>query len=205
MHPLKDPKSLAEEEAKPLALEWIASSIAGLERFAGARSCTPGHEIILAALAVNFAWERVPASKQAARARRILGSYRRVREVLHGSARRFQGVSEAEARRLFPEPAAVPPAYAIYKERIYFTPGFACFGPKCRAAMVLHEAVHIFDRRSGQPDIHISEWDEPRFSSLTPDQAIHNPSAYASFAAQVHHERLEWPRGVRFGAGRPDD
>src|SRR5262249_10153251 len=150
-------------------------------------------EIVLAALSVNFAWDRVPASEQARRVRRIIRTYGRVRKGLDASARRFPSVSVDEARGSFPGPQAVPPASAIYRRRIYFTPAFPAFGPRCRAAMVLHEAVHVFDPLSGQPDIHISEWDEPRFSSLTPDQAIHNPSAYASFAAQVHHERRSWP------------
>ncbi len=77
------------------------------------------------------------------------------------------------------------------------------FGPRCLTAMVIHECVHVFDARSGEPEIHVSEWDEPRFSAIAPALQVHNPSAYASFAAQVHHGELEWPREARFGAGRP--
>jgi hypothetical protein len=71
--------------------------------------------------------------------------------------------------------------------------------------MVIHECVHVFDERSGEAEIHISEWDEPRFSANPPELQMHNPSAYASFAAQVHHARHAWPVEARFGAGRPAD
>jgi hypothetical protein len=105
---------------------------------------------------------------------------------------------------------APPPAY-VYGGLVYFTPEFRPFdpatqrgfGPLCRAAMVVHESVHVFDSRSGEPEIHVSEWDEPRFSAVAPELQRHNPSAYASFAAQVHHRKMEWPRDVRFGAGQP--
>lgn len=103
---------------------------------------------------------------------------------------------------------SVPPAFAIFEAHVYFTPHFrphdqsGGFGPLCRAAMVVHESVHVFDRRSGEPEIHIAEWDE-RFETRSPEQQQHNPSAFASFAAQVHERRLEWPRSARVGAGNP--
>ena len=79
----------------------------------------------------------------------------------------FFDADEAETKKYFGR--AVPPAYALYERGVYFTPAFAPFdaatesgfGPCCRAAMVLHESVHVVDRRSGEPAIHISEWDEP--------------------------------------------
>ena len=67
---------------------------------------------------------------------------------------------------------------------------------------LLHEAVHVFDPRSGEDEIHVSEWD-PRFDAMPPDLLVHNPSAYASFAAQIHARALEWPREARYGAGNP--
>ena len=90
---------------------------------------------------------------------------------------------------------------------MWFTSTFTLehFGPKCLAAMVVHESVHVFDARSGEPAIHVSEWDEPTFSEIPPELQIHNPSAYASYTAQIHHGAFEWPRDSRFGAGRPKD
>jgi len=82
-------------------------------------------------------------------------------------------------------------------------------GPNCQAAIVVHESEHTVDALSGDnATTHISEWetvDPPilakfgltRYDRQTPEQAIHNPSAYASFAAHVSHGKDE-----RFGDGR---
>ena len=89
-------------------------------------------------------------------------------------------------------------------------------GPNCQAAIILHEAVHVVDGASGTVAAHIPEWatnDPPisgkaiagpkaKFSKTgydlqTPEDAIHNPAAYASFAAHVARGKDE-----RFGDGR---
>lgn len=197
------PRELAEREGKPLALAWIASTQAAL--------ASPGDALTRSALATNFAWARVPRATRWLHLGLVAATFTLVREILEASATRFAEASEDEARAVFPPPHDVPPAYAVHGDRVFFTPRFAVydretgrgFGPKCRAAMVLHEAVHVCDRRSGEPRLHVSEWDEPRFSALSPEDALHNPSAYASFAAQVHERALEWPASARFGAGNP--
>lgn len=143
----------------------------------------------------------------------IQSTFERARGVIVASDRDpspyFFDVEEVTAREYFKE-GALPPAYAVFGRGVYFTQEFAeydpstqqGFGPMCRAAMVLHESVHVIDHLSGAPSVHISEWDEPRFSAQTIEQSIHNPSAYASFAAQVHERALDWPRDARYGAGR---
>lgn len=151
------------------------------------------------ALAINFSvrkWEPWYAW-------RILGTFTRAREVVVERDRFFFEVTSEEAGKLFPQ--GVPPAYAIYGKGVYFTPSFHEFGPMCRAAMIVHESVHVIDPQSGAPDVHISEWMEPAFSRQTAAQSLHNPSAYASFAAQIYEGKLDWPPGVRYGAGRPHD
>jgi hypothetical protein len=81
-------------------------------------------------------------------------------------------------------------------------------GPNCQAAIVIHESTHVVDGTSGDNDKHISEWataDPPisgkfgdtSYDLQTPENAIHNPAAYAAFAAHVAHGRDE-----RFGDGR---
>ena len=66
-----------------------------------------------------------------------------------------------------------------------------------------HECFHVIDLPSGQKTIHISEFDEPAFSNQNPQQKIHNPSAYASFAGQISEKTVAWPPQKRFGAGNP--
>lgn len=89
-------------------------------------------------------------------------------------------------------------------------------GPNCQAAIVVHEATHVVDGGSGDPAAHIPEWatvDPPisgkvspaagapfgktGYDLQTPEKAIHNAAAYASFAAHVARARDE-----RFGDGR---
>lgn len=137
----------------------------------------------------------------------------RARGVIQESDRYFRSVRDADARRWFPEPAGLPPAYALFGEGVFFTSAFAPFdpttgrgfGPLCRAAMVVHESVHVVDAASGAPAVHVSEWQEPAFSAQTTEESLHNPSAYASMVAQLHERALDWPVAVRYGAGRPRD
>ena len=213
MSSLKSPAELAETEAKPLALRWIASAVAALDRGDPRRERGPEPDLLLAALHTNFAWARVPAGERLSRARQIEATFAMIEEMLRLSAHRFRDASEAEARAFFPAPTPLPPSFTRFGRFILFTPTFRALaapepralGPRCRAAIVLHEAVHLFDEQSSLPAVHVSEWDEPRVSAQRPEEAIHNPSAYASFAAQVHHERIEWPVEARFGLGRAEE
>jgi len=86
---------------------------------------------------------------------------------------------------------------------VWFTPYYAPssaardagFGGPARAAMVLHEMVHVVDPHSGHPDNHISEWD-PRYEAMTAAQSIHNASSYAAFG-----QHACYLADTRFGAG----
>lgn len=191
------PRKLAED-GTPLALAWITSAQSAL---AG----SPSDALLGAALETNFAWREVQnATEHLRHIERALGA---IVKVLELSRHYFAEVSLERAREVF-SPSDIPPAYTLFEDRVYFTPEFkpwdpsakTGFGGLCRAAMIVHEAVHIFDARSGEREIHVSEWDE-RYGSRTAAQQLHNPSAYASFAAQIHERRLYWPRQARYGAG----
>jgi hypothetical protein len=180
----------------PIAELWVASA----SRLLASRD--PRDAALRdAALRVNFAFAALEPPARAEHAAWIRASFERIAKLLR-SANLFRATPAAEARRIFG--AAIPPAYSYGGGKVHVTDAFARFGPKCRAAMLVHETVHVFDERSGTPEVHVSEWD-PHFDEMTPDEQLHNPSAYASFAAQVHHGALAWPRSERFGAGRPND
>jgi hypothetical protein len=136
--------------------------------------------------------------------REILLRFEQAQTIIEESERYFKDVSAEEAERIFNTPH-IPPAYAIFGQAVYFTPAFLQFGPMCRAAMVLHESIHVIDSESGTKEAHISEWDEPGFANQTAEESVHNPSAYASFGAQVYEGKIAWPPAVRYGAGRPND
>jgi hypothetical protein len=76
------------------------------------------------------------------------------------------------------------------------TPDAKAIGPNSRAAMLVHEAIHLTDNRSGEPNIHISEFD-PLYDKMSADEAIHNSSSYATFAWHVKRG-FDQPR---FGGG----
>jgi hypothetical protein len=195
------PKELAIRECKPIALQWIDAALAALRD-------DPGSDLVRAGLAINFS----AGTSGDVNIAQIIATYMQSREVIERSGRYFMGVSERRAKRVF-RSENIPPAYAIFKNGMYFTPLFAAhnpetgrgFGPMCRTAMLVHESVHVIDALSGLPAIHISEWDEPKFSAQTAEESLHNPSSYASFSAQMFERVLEWPRNARYGAGRPAD
>jgi hypothetical protein len=208
------PKELAQREGAPIALRWIDAALDALRRVRAGEGDAEAAEIVSAALSVNFSMPRTTDRAVVGDVvETIVETYEKARGILVRSDRYFVAVAETAARNVFRASADIPPAYAIFDEAIYFTPRFEVydagsgrgFGPFCRAAMVLHESIHVIDAESGTPDVHISEWDEPGFSAQTIEESVHNPSAYASFAAQVHERRLEWPRHARYGAGRRAD
>ncbi len=191
------PRELAEDET-PLALAWIASA-------RGALAGTASDALLRSALETNFAWREVRNPTE--HLRHIERTLSAIVKVLELSRHYFADVSLERAREVFSS-IDIPPAYTLFEDRVYFTPEFkpwdpatmTGFGRLCRTAMVVHEAVHIFDRRSGEREIHVSEWDE-RYASRTAEQQLHNPSAYASLTAQIHERRLHWPLEARYGAG----
>ncbi len=199
------PRDLALE-ARPIALAWIAAASDALHGYVG-KKATFGRpdELVVAALATSFSLppSRFPL-RGAATAARIAATFVRARRVIEDDTLLFD-VADEDATRLFPPGTPLPPAYALFDRGVYFTSAFVRFGPMCRAAMLVHESIHVIDALSGSPEAHVSEWDEPRFSAQSLDDSLHNPSAYASFAAQVYERALAWPVTVRYGAGRPDD
>jgi hypothetical protein len=71
-------------------------------------------------------------------------------------------------------------------------------GPNSRAAILIHEAVHVFDGQSGNDaTTHISEFD-PRYAAQPADLSLHNPSSFAGFAAHIDNRGDPSPR---FGLG----
>ena len=70
----------------------------------------------------------------------------------------------------------------LYKD--FDSPDGAAIGPRSRAAIVIHEAVHLTDNLSGGAATHISEFDV-RYETQAADDALHNPSSYATFAWHV--------------------
>ncbi|MDD5037005.1 MAG: peptidoglycan-binding domain-containing protein [Methylococcaceae bacterium] len=70
-------------------------------------------------------------------------------------------------------------------------------GPHSRAAILMHEGVHVFDGLSGNSNTHISEF-APAYATQPADLSLHNPSSFAGFAAHIYNNGDPAPR---FGLG----
>ena len=183
----------------------------------------PNAAVVNDALRLHFRLTPGPATIGAQRTRpfttadlnTILTTYLAIADVLRSPGTRFvdavpDGNPERDPRNHINAPLIA--AEARFQLQITFGPVFRNFdwprvntrnqlgriGDNSRAAVLIHEATHIVDARSGEDAIHISEFDRPAYDQQPADLAIHNPSSYASFAAHIDLGRDPDPR---FGLG----
>lgn len=159
----------------------------------------PPLRIVLQALETHFrfstAQNKVPTIDF------IIGVYQKALNVLGASSQFFiDDTTSQEA--LNGTPAHVP----FGKGKVNFTPAFRertktgqGFGDKCRAAMVLHEPVHIVDHpAASNGDNHIHE-NSTDYATKPARNQIHNAHSYACFA-----QHCFFGSDTRFGIGKPD-
>ncbi|MFN7923928.1 MAG: hypothetical protein U0Q16_27755 [Bryobacteraceae bacterium] len=131
--------------------------------------------------------------------RKVIEIYQKDINVLVSSASFFiDDTTSAEATK--GTPAHVP----FGSGKVNFTPAFRersgakGFGPNCRAAMVLHEPIHVVDHPAASSGAnHVHERDA-KYEAQPAMNQLHNAHSYACFAQHVHFGRDE-----RFGIGRP--
>ncbi|MEJ1157384.1 hypothetical protein [Prosthecomicrobium sp. N25] len=203
-----DPKTSAEG-AKPLAAALVADAVGAILQYALSAMNgfdMPRSPLIRTALETHFRF----GTDGGGRAENdlldvILANYREVQGVFQNSGTIWRSATESEwkADTGKTDPAGMDPAYAVHRSYIKFTPAFRPWdpdrrqgqGPQSAAAILIHESIHYVDR--GAPDF-AYEW-QPNYEFLTIDEAIHNPSSYASFAAHIRRG-FDRPRP---GAGNP--
>lgn len=103
------------------------------------------------------------------------------------------------AEAAFGGPVLFGPPYSDFKLDPVVTTNIDKTGPNSLAAMMMHEATHVIDSRSGSDAVHISEFTAP-YATQSADDARHNPSAYATFAAHIDEGSDRVP-ALRFGLG----
>jgi len=94
--------------------------------------------------------------------------------------------------------------------KVNFTPAFrkrdksvtppTGFGDMCRAAMVLHEPVHVVDHPAASLAVNHIHENSTQYATQPAANQLHNAHSYASFGQQAF-----FGRDTRFGIGRPDD
>lgn len=130
----------------------------------------------------------------------VLNIYRKNLVILNtGESLFINDTTSAEAAK--GTPAHVP----FGSGKVNFTPAFSersgtvGFGPNCRAAMVLHEPVHIADHPDASNAAnHINE-NSAAYPTQPAMNQLHNAHSYASFAQQVFFNGVD----TRFGIGKP--
>jgi peptidoglycan hydrolase-like protein with peptidoglycan-binding domain len=129
-------------------------------------------------------------------------------DIRTGTVFHSVGFMTALADFQFDNNAAQSPAYTFFrgnrpKDGVFFSPTFdARWTWKTRSAMVVHECVHFLNRAN---DDFALEWPlfnghsdtgHPNYANLPPEDAVRNPSSYASFSQHVFFRA-----DTRFGAG----
>lgn len=206
------PKCLALADAR-LARRWAARGLSAArhlqDRLLGRPSRSVAPKVSRAyteALALHFKVHVLSGARRAAGAdlgpqlARIRGTFAAIFEILSTPEAIFEDVPPDYEQTHGVAGGAI--AY-VHLGRVWLTPHYAPssaardsgFGSPARAAMVLHEMVHVVDPDSGHPDNHISEWD-PRYDAMTAEQSIHNASSYAAFG-----QHACYLADTRFGAG----
>ena len=130
----------------------------------------------------------------------IIRTYGGINNVMFNSANTFRSGTPVNGLTIPAEapeggPITFGPAYADFDTRFGKR-----IGPNSRMAIIIHESTHVVDGVSGVANIHISEF-APGYATQPPDLALHNPSAYAAFAAHIVLRRDPKPR-FGLGAGR---
>jgi peptidoglycan hydrolase-like protein with peptidoglycan-binding domain len=210
-----DPAQLALQSI-PLASKWANSGLAAIQQAVDAGGAIAGLDpILVAALGAHF---KITPAMPPAEAASLLAIIRRnYSEALQTLARAQLVFTSVSRQRASTDRAPGAPGYTRFKEAIRWSPVFHTWvgnppnrpgldwtghgwGPKCRAAMVLHEPIHNVDIL-GNFDVYEHG---PEYLTMRPERAAHNASSYPSFAAHVD-EKSNAPLGPRYGAGRPSD
>jgi peptidoglycan hydrolase-like protein with peptidoglycan-binding domain len=138
----------------------------------------------------------------------LLRNFRGIQKTLSNSAMIRHSVCtlglDTAAEAPFGGPVLFGPPYSDFKFDPVAVTNIDVTGPNSLAAMMMHEATHVIDNKSGNDTTtHISEF-TLAYETQVAANARHNPSAYATFAAHID-DQADRPRLQRFGlgAGRP--
>lgn len=193
------------DDAKPLAAAWIAN---GARMLALARRVLDAgrepvnlEKIALAAARTHFHTDRRRSGLSESDAIQMIGrNFQSISRALSMSDSIFAYVDSETAakntRGYFGSEFKVP-AYTYAVSSIAFTADFPSLGPKCRAAIVIHQLAHFIDARIRDT----AGAKGAAYCSLDLASAIFNVHCYPNFAINVSPPFLD----DRFGMMRPED
>jgi hypothetical protein len=198
-------------KGKTKALVWVQAAQDHLANFIAGTLPIAQLSLVNNALEVHFHISpALPTPAKLPLVNQIRSTYASVVATLGQSATRFRFRTSAEANSDLANGSSFP-AYTFFGGTMNFTEHFPEKRRLARAAMVLHEAVHVIDARSAERTptnalaVDIPEWyvTDPeatrlglppqlnrtdlaaRYDTMSTADALHNPSAYVAFAQHV--------------------
>lgn len=196
----------------PLASSKVRAAIAAIEALQRARSSgTPAAALTIDALRTHFRLTVVAPTFGVGRVMNdldlitIVNRYRQLLVLFAAAATRFRTGAPVNGIRTPAEaplggPITFGPAFTNVQNN-FGNPTGEPIGPNSRAAILMHEGVHVFDGQSGADNAHISEFD-PAYDRQSAELSLHNPSSFAGFAAHIANNGDPSPR---FGLGDAQD
>lgn len=198
-----DPKTAADV-AKPMTLSWLSNAVEMLYAAGNAlenrAQADPRAKLGIGIVRRHFHTDRrrQPISEVSA-IRTIEVNFRSMMRYLNMSDSIFRSADDETAskntRGYFGSGFTVA-AYAYSMKSIFFTSDFPPIGPKCKAAVIIHQLAHFIDARVRD----IAGNSGPAYDRLDFDRALFNVHCYPNFAANATPPYLD----ERFGISRPN-
>jgi hypothetical protein len=194
-----DPRSAADA-AKPLALNWLSNAVDMLY-LAGSyietgQPTDPRTRIAVESVRRHFHTDkrRRPISELEA-VKLVEANFRTMLRYLNLSDTIFQSVDDETAskntRGYFGSEFTVA-AYTYSMKAIFFTSDFPPIGPKCKAAVIIHQLAHFIDSRIRD----IAGNSGPAYDRLDFDTALFNVHCYPNFAVNATPPYLDERYGI---------
>jgi hypothetical protein len=198
--PATSPKELALEVV-PLALKRAQGAGNYLDRYKAWRSAGSVFSFDAVAANTHLHLDQYSGMLAVVRINEWQENYRMIAATLRAGERIFVRASREEAlaaRNTFNPPCwgDLIPAWATPQGGMWFGPDFLGLGPKCRAAILLHEAGHYIKAKIG----HQGGESGSEYDSQSTDQALTSAYVCANFATHA-----ETGRDERFGLARPNE
>ncbi len=201
--PADDRPRAAAEEAKPLAALWLDNAL-GMLRSA-LRSFEPNTP---ADLRIDIGREtvrrhfhtdrRAPALTEPAAINLVYQNFQTMRRFLAASESIFLTADDETASlntRGYFGSGLIVAAYAYTQESISFTGDFPGLGPKCKAAVIIHQLAHFIDARMRDQSCGGIMYDIADFET-----SLFNVHCYPNFAVNATPPYMD----ERYGMTRPE-
>lgn len=201
--PEADRPRVAAEEAKPLALFWVDNAMAMLRSALRSFEPEPPADIRitlgLETARRHFHTDRLESTLTESDAIKLIEkNFQAMRRALSASGSIFISADDETATRNtrgYFGSGMVVAAFAYAQKNISFTSHYPTLGPKCKAAVIVHQLAHFIDPKMRDQSCGGLIYDLADF-----DTSLFNVHCYPNFAVNATPPYLD----ERYGLTRPD-